>query len=163
MNFLNVLIAMVMGGGNAVNADSVFSALMDMSNVQRNSVMQKLGAATSASVQQLGQTVQAIDEDLKTVYVGTIDVDGATPTIEPVAQKKYVCGELTSLTISNPPATGDYVIIFTSGATATVCNWSTIRWPGDVAPTIEANTEYEINVSDNKGVYNEGWPVPAAE
>ena len=86
---------------------------------------------------------------------------GASVTITPADNTVYNCGELTSLTISSPPATGSYVIKFTSGSTATVCNWSTIRWPGDVAPTIEANTEYEINVSDNKGVYNEGWPVPA--
>lgn len=93
----------------------------------------------------------------------TVTVSGTTPSITPAANTIYNCGELTSLTISNPPATGDYTIKFVSGSTPTVINWSTIRWPGDVAPTIEANTEYEINVSDNRGVYNEGWPLPAGE
>lgn len=96
----------------------------------------------------------------------TVTVTGTTPTITPAANAEYNCesaGALTSLTISNPPATGDYTIKFVSGSTPTVINWSTIRWPGDVAPTIEANTEYEINVSDNRGVYNEGWPLPAGE
>ena len=80
-------------------------------------------------------------------------------TITPEDNTIYECGELTSLTISNPPATGEYEIDFISGATPTVCAFDDIRWPDNTAPTIAANTEYEISVKNNKGLCV-GWPVP---
>lgn len=106
---------------------------------------------------EFGQPIDLTAYQLKTVIV---DVTGATPTIEPVNNRRYECGELTSLTISNPPATGEYTIVFTSGATPTVCAFDDIRWPNDEAPSIEANTEYEIIVSDNRGICSQpGWPI----
>lgn len=83
---------------------------------------------------------------------------GTTPTITPEANTIYNGGTLTSLTISNPPATGEYEIDFISGATPTVCAFDDIRWPDNTAPTIAANTEYEISVKNNKGLCV-GWPV----
>lgn len=75
-------------------------------------------------------------------------VTGASPSITPVANKVYECGELTSLTIANPPATGAYVIKFDSGSTATTTTIpATIKGLESFAP--EANTHYEINVEDN--------------
>lgn len=87
------------------------------------------------------------------------DVDGATPTIIPEDHYVYNCGELTSLTISNPPASGAYSIVFTSGATPTVTTFpATILGLEDFAA--EANTAYEINVLDNKAVVG-SWAVTA--
>lgn len=84
-----------------------------------------------------------------------VSVSGTTPTIEPQANTIYNCGELTSLTISNPPATGAYSIVFTSGSTATETTFpAAILGLEDFAA--EANTRYEINVLDNRAVYN-GW------
>lgn len=86
-----------------------------------------------------------------------VAVEGATPTIEPQANTIYKCGELTSLTISNPPATGAYSIVFTSGATATTTTIpATILGLEDFAA--EANTLYEINVLDNRAVVG-SWAV----
>lgn len=80
-----------------------------------------------------------------------VEVSGTTPTITPIHNRIYNCGEVTSLTISNPPATGTYSVIFTSGATAT-----DLSIPPDVKMpdgfTVEANKRYEINVSG-------GWAV----
>lgn len=87
----------------------------------------------------------------------TINISGTTPTIEPQANTTYNCGEVTSLTISNPPATGAYSIVFTSGSTATTTTFpATILGLEDFAA--EANTLYEINVLDNRAVVG-SWAV----
>lgn len=86
---------------------------------------------------------------------------GSAVTITPAANTIYNCGELTSLTISNPPALGAYSIVFTSGATATTTTIpATILGLEDFAA--EANTVYEINVLDNRAVFK-GWPLQAGE
>lgn len=97
--------------------------------------------------------ISAVDAKIGTL----VEVSGTTPTITPAANTTYNCGELTSLTISNPPATGAYSIVFTSGSTAT-----TTTFPAAILGlenfAAEANTIYEINVLDNRAVYN-GWGV----
>lgn len=92
-----------------------------------------------------------------------VTISGATPTITPADNTIYKCGELTSLTISNPPATGSYIIVFTSGSTATTTTIpSSVKFPtADNSFAAEANTRYEINVSDGYAVV-QGWPVPSA-
>lgn len=89
----------------------------------------------------------------------TVNVTGTTPTITPADNTIYNCGEVASLTISNPPATGAYSIVFTSGSTATVTAFpATILGLEDFAA--EANTIYEINVLDNRAVAG-SWAVSA--
>lgn len=91
--------------------------------------------------------------------VTNINKYGADVYIEPAANTIYKCGELTSLTISNPPATGAYSIVFTSGSTATTTTIpATILGLEDFAA--EANTLYEINVLDNRAVVG-SWAVSA--
>lgn len=90
-----------------------------------------------------------------------VTVSGSTPTITPTANTIYKCGELSSLTVSNPPEIGAYSIVFTSGSTATTTTIpATILGLEDFVP--EANTIYEINVLDNRALVA-GWPVSAAE
>lgn len=87
----------------------------------------------------------------------TVTVTGTTPTITPAANTVYNCGELSSLTISNPPAQGAYSIVFTSGATATVTSFpASILGLESFASA--ANTLYEINVLDNRAVVG-SWAV----
>lgn len=82
-------------------------------------------------------------------------ISGTTVTITPVNNYIYKCGELASLTISNPPVTGSYEIIFTSGATATSFSIpQTIYMPDSFS--IEANMRYEISISDSYGA-GMGW------
>lgn len=76
----------------------------------------------------------------------SVEVEDAAAEIEAVENTIYRCGTLTSLTVSDIPETGMFVVIFTSGATPTSITW------GDVVPpdgfTVEANTRYEVNVLD---------------
>lgn len=91
-------------------------------------------------------------------------VTGSTPTITPAPNTIYKCnglfhGTLASLTITNPPATGAYSIVFTSGAAATTTTIpATIL--GLESFAAEANTLYEINVLDNRAVVG-SWAVSA--
>lgn len=86
-----------------------------------------------------------------------VSVEGDTPTVEPIDNRRYQCGTLTSLTISAPPATGEYSIVFTSGATPTTTTIpATILGLEDFAP--EDNTMYEINVLDNRALVG-SWVV----
>ena len=89
----------------------------------------------------------------------SVTVSGASPSIEPADNTRYNCGTLTSLTITNPPATGAYVIKFNSGSTATTTTIpSSIH--GLESFAAEANTHYEINVEDNYAVIGK-WAVSA--
>lgn len=126
------------GGGGSVTVDAALSASSE------NPVQNKAIAAALEN-----------KADKET----TVTVSGTTPTIEPQANTIYTCGELTSLTITNPPATGAYSIVFTSGATATVTTFpASILGLEDFAA--EANTIYEINVLDNRAVIG-NWAVSA--
>lgn len=88
-----------------------------------------------------------------------VAVSGTTPTITPAPNTIYTCGEVASLTISNPPAIGAYSVIFTSGSTATVTTFpATIL--GLESFAAETNTLYEINVLDNRAVIGK-WAVSA--
>lgn len=82
-----------------------------------------------------------------------VAVSGTTPTIEPQANTIYSCGEVASLTISNPPATGKYSIVFFSGATPT----TTVGIKNFIT---EANKRYKITVEDNYATYDSwDWEV----
>lgn len=108
------------------------------------------GSVTSVNGQ-TGAVVLDADDVGAAQAETTETVSGATPTITPVANALYNCGELASLTISNPPATGKYSIIFFSGATPT----TTVGIENFVA---EANKRYKITVEDNYATYD-SWPT----
>lgn len=95
----------------------------------------------------LVQTDELSSYDLRPVVV---TVSGATPTITPANNTIYNCGEVASLTISNPPATGKYSIVFFSGATPT----ATVGIENFVT---EANKRYKITVENNYATYD-SWP-----
>lgn len=116
------------------------------------------GSVTSVNGKTGAVTLTA--EDVGAAEAETVvAVSGTTPTIIPANNTIYNCGELTSLTISNPPATGAYSIVFTSGATATDLSIpQTLLMPDGF--TVEANTIYEINVLANRAVVG-SWAVSA--
>lgn len=106
--------------------------------------------------EELGETIDLSAYELKPTVNSPA---GAVVTITPVDNSFYNCGELTSLTISNPPATGAWSVVFTSGATATDCDFpDSLQWQNDTVPTISANQTYEIIVKDNRAVCGE-FPV----
>lgn len=86
-------------------------------------------------------------------------VTDTAATIQPEDDHIYQCGTLTSLTITDPPATGAWSVVFTSGATATDCDFpDSLQWQNDTVPTINANKTYEIIAKDNRVVCGE-FPV----
>lgn len=95
-------------------------------------------------------TLQTTVNGLKSTSVTT--VSGTTPSITGVADTRYVCGEVETLSIT-PPASGIVDVIFQSGDTPTVLTLpNTVQFAGDFDPTdLDANATYEINIMD--GVY----------
>lgn len=86
-----------------------------------------------------------------------VEIEETEAVIKPVNNTLYNCGELVSLTISDPPATGWYSIVFTSGSTATVIPTQlNILGLENFEP--EVNTLYEINVLDNRAKIG-SWAV----
>ena len=79
-------------------------------------------------------------------------VSGTTPTITGQPNVRYVCGEVSTITIT-PPASGSVDVIFESGSTATTMTVpSTVKWLAWFdATTLEADTTYEILITD--GIY----------
>ena len=136
-----------------------------MGNTTLNPVLyaKVLGASGGGSVTSVNGQTGAVALDAEDVGASpaetVVTVSGATPTITPAPNTNYKCGTLDSLTVSNPPATGAYSIVFTSGATATTTTIpATILGLEDFAA--EANTLYEINVLDNRAVVG-SWAVSA--
>ena len=81
--------------------------------------------------------------------VQVVNVSGANPTITAEYNKRYVCGEVSTLTIT-PASQGCTDVLFTSGTTSTVLNLpQAVKMPSWFA--VEANKTYEINILD--GVY----------
>lgn len=119
------------------------------------------GGAVSSVNGQTGAVVLHADDVGAAPAETVVTVSGSTPTITPEANTINNCGELASLTISNPPPSGAYSIVFTSGATATVTAFPEIILGLDDFAA-EADTIYEINVLDGRAVYK-GWPLPASE
>ena len=140
------------GGGGSVTVDSALSTA-STNPVQNKAITNKINQMDS----QLGELDTAVGDKQDAPL--SITVSGSDVTITPAANTVYHCGELASLTVSNPPATGAYSIVFTSGATATTTAFpATILGLEDFAA--EANTLYEINVLDNRAVIG-SWAVSA--
>lgn len=181
MSLLNVLIAKKLGGsgGSGTDANAVhYTADTGKSDSEKAQARTNIGVLTAAEIKQYlfetgiydllpvptaamwGMALVANDDntaDWKVVRPLPVTVSGATPTITPVDNRCYKCGELTSLTITDPPATGSYSIVFTSGATPT-----TTTFPASILGlenfSAAANTRYEINVMDGAAVVG-SWDV----
>ena len=149
-NFL----AKAAGDPNALDLDPITREEWFISQIQGGGGG---GGAVSSVNGQTGAVVLDAEDVGAAPAETVVTVSGTTPTITPTTNTIYNCGELTSLTISNPTATGAYSIVFTSGATATTTTIpATVLGLEDFAA--EANTLYEINVLDNRAVVG-SWAV----
>lgn len=124
------------GGGGSITVDTALSP------TSTNPVQNKAVYAA------LAQAADIVDGKMDKPIEET--VEEAVAEITPANNTIYKCGELTSLTITNPPATGKYSIIFFSGATATVVT-------GIDNFTVEANKRYRIDVYDGYATFD-SWP-----
>lgn len=149
---------------------------VDVATVGKITLLYNLGSATNAAsnafVYNVGGTLYSVFVELLiddgnnrfrlsiiNANTKTININGTTPAIAPVANTIYNCGELASLTISNPTSTGIYSVIFTSGATATDLSIPPeLKMPDGFS--VEANKRYEINVSGGYAVVG-SWAVSA--
>ena len=144
------------GEGGSITIDTVI-------NVNSHNAVEN--AAIAQGFLTVGGEIDSINEDLekKADAAVTEDVSGTTPTLTIEANTIYKCGEVTSLIVSSAPATGDYSIIFVSGSTPTVTNFPTsIKFPtaDNLFEGCEANTRYEINVSNGYALVG-AWPAGA--
>lgn len=81
--------------------------------------------------------------------IQVVNVSGSNPTITAEYNKRYVCGEVSTLTIT-PASQGCTDVVFTSGTTPTVLSLpNTVKMPSWFS--VEASKTYEINILD--GVY----------
>ncbi|MEE3459850.1 MAG: hypothetical protein VZQ75_08365 [Candidatus Faecousia sp.] len=139
-----VLLAAKKGGGPAeVTPASIVNATGQMNEAQKSQTRTNLGVVSNA-------VMGAVYERLEALEGTTVTVEGTTPIITPAANTVYKCGTLDSLTISNPPASGKFSIIFYSGATATVVS-------GIDNFTVEASKRYRIDVEDGYATFA-SWP-----
>ena len=96
------------------------------------------------------QTATALKGDSGSMNVETIS--GTTPSIIAAENCRYVCGEVTSISIT-PCAQGICDIQFTSGSPATILTApNTVIFPEWFdATALETNKVYEISIVD--GIY----------
>lgn len=88
----------------------------------------------------------------------SVPISDPSPRLTPVDGNCYQCGQLSSLTLVNPPETGLYTIVFRSGSTPTTTVFP-ISLLGLERFAAKANTIYEISVLDNRAAVG-AWEVP---
>ena len=86
-------------------------------------------------------------------------VSGTTPVITGVANIRYNCGEVSSITII-PPSSGIIDVTFTSGSTPALLTATGVNFPEWFdADNLDTNTIYEINIADGTRGAVMAWPV----
>ena len=134
-----ILLSKLFGGGGSVTAAAVLAAMEAMTQTQAEDALDAIGGEAAPTA--------------------VTDLSSTSITLEAAANTVYNYGTLTSLTVSSFPATGEFSITFTSGATATVLSVpNTMIMPDSFA--VEANTRYEINVKNGYAVVG-SWAVSA--
>lgn len=100
-------------------------------------------------------TAKAAIQSMLGVEAGVVyveNVSGSTPSITGVANTRYICGEVSTISIT-PPQSGIIDVVFTSGTSAAVLTIpNTVKLPDWFDSTnLETSSIYEINIAD--GVY----------
>lgn len=115
-----------------------------------NTVGTYTSEAKAAIQSMLGIDLSSIAQQVEIPLVES--VSGTTPTITGQPNTRYVCGEVSTISIT-PPSAGSVDVIFESGSTAAVLTVpNTVKWPAWFdATTLETDTTYEILITD--GVY----------
>lgn len=166
------------GGGGGTDSNAVHYTAETKTDAEKSAARANIGATTNAdarvyiennglrdlcpkpTMSNEGMALVALDDtttDWRVVRPVAVTVSDAAASIAPADNRCYKCGTLTSLTITDPPATGEYTIVFTSGSTPT-----TTTIPSSILGlesfSAEANTLYEISVLDNRAVVG-SWAV----
>ena len=89
----------------------------------------------------------------------SVELQGTELTLKPEPGTLYRCGELTELTISDPPALGAWMLVFRSGETPTeTAIPDSVLGLEDFAAA--SGAVYEINVLDGRALAA-GWETPS--
>lgn len=93
--------------------------------------------------------------------VRVTEISDTDPTISGVANNRYMCGTVDTIDIT-PPSSGVIDVFFQSGETPTVLTIpETVLLPtGFDATSLEANTIYEIIITDGTYCSVNSWAVP---
>lgn len=108
----------------------------------------------------LGQYTDSAKSAISQMLNGSVTVTEATPTITALPDIRYVCGEVSTITII-PPASGIVNVVFESGTTPTVLTLpQTVVMPEWFDSTdLEANRVYEISIADGVHGVVTSWPA----
>lgn len=106
----------------------------------------------SASSNEVGVYTETAQSKISDMLNAPVTVSGSTPSITGMAGVRYICGEVSAISIT-PPQSGCIDVVFESGSTPAVLTVpNTVKWMGGFDPTsLDADTTYEINILD--GVY----------
>ena len=126
---------------------------------QHSAVFYGLTKAAGVDMASSSNAVGTYTEAAKTAIRGMLGIDGSAaiveqvtgtaPTIIGMPNVRYVCGEVSLLTIT-PPACGSIEVIFTSGSTAsTLTVPNSVKWPAWFeAEELDSNMIYDIIITD---------------
>ena len=109
----------------------------------------------SSSSNAVGNYTEDAKSKISDMLNAPVSVSGSTPSITAKAGIRYVCGEVSTLTVVLP-ASGCVDVVFESGSTATVLTVTpptgkTLKWANGFDPTsLDANTRYEILIDDGE-------------
>ena len=131
-------------------ADVDFTDRLTKSSTDSLSLTGKLTVGTNPTNSMDVVTKSYMDNVVAETALGGVEVtvSGTTPTITASANTRYICGEVTTLSVT-PPEFGTTEIIFESGATSTV-----LTLPAAVIMpewfTIKSGYIYQISITNNK-------------
>lgn len=116
--------------------------------------LQSANAAAPADIvgdiqEDVSDAKNAIDQ-LESEVVTDVTVTGTVVTIVAQANKRYLCGTVSTIDVT-PCATGAFDLIFTSGTTAAVLTIpNTVKWQDSSfdPSALDTDTIYEISVAD---------------
>ena len=127
---------------------------------QHTSVFYALAKAAGDTTQSSSDNaVGTYTESAKTAIRGMLGIDGSaalvenvsgtTPSITGQPNVRYICGEVSTLSVT-PPSCGSVEVIFSSGSTATTLTVpNTVKWPAWFnATTLETDVIYDIIITD---------------
>ena len=124
--------------------------------VQDSSVFYGLSKIAGYDLKNVTVTEWEYPESSKSAIHNLLDapetVSGSTPSITAKPGVRYICGEVSTLTVV-VPASGIIDVVFDSGSTPTVLTVTpptgmTMKWIGADPTALEANKTYEVNIMD---------------
>ena len=136
---------------------------------QHEAVFYGLAKAAGADMSSSSNAVGTYTAAAKTAIQGMLGVStgatligqvtGTTPSITAQPNIRYICGEVSTLSIT-PPSVGSCEVIFESGSTATVLTVpNTVIFPAWFdATSLDTNTIYDIIITDSRFGAVMTWP-----